>query len=50
MGKMKEMYEQQINNNQINNNKMAKKTMQEKLRKQPEPVVETRKEALRRLY
>ncbi len=27
-----------------------KKTMQEKLRKQPEPVVETRKEALRRLY
>jgi hypothetical protein len=47
---VKEMYEQQINNNQINNNKMAKKTMQEKLRKQPEPVVETRKEALRRLY
>ena len=27
-----------------------KKTMQQKLRKQPEPVVETRKEALRRLY
>ena len=36
--------------NQLNNNKMTKKTMQEKLRKQPEPIVETRKEALRRLY
>ena len=50
MGKMKQMYEQQINNNQLNNNKMSKKTMQEKLKKQPEPIVETRKEALRRLY
>ena len=36
--------------NQLNNNKMTKKTMQEKLKKQPEPIVETRKEALRRLY
>ena len=35
--------------NQLNN-KMAKKTMQEKLTKQPEIVVETRTEALRRLY
>ena len=41
--------EQYYNNNQ-NNNKMTKKTMQEKLKKQPEPIVETRKEALRRLY
>jgi len=37
------------NTNQLNN-KMAKKTMQEKLTKQPEIVVETRTEALRRLY
>ena len=29
---------------------MTKKTMQEKLRKQPEPIQETRKEVLRRLY
>lgn len=36
--------------NQLNNKKMTKKTMQEKLKKQPEPIVETRKEALRRLY
>ena len=38
------------NINQLNNKKMSKKTMQEKLKKQPEPIVETRKEALRRLY
>lgn len=55
MGKMKEMHmemreqEQNKNTNQLNN-KMAKKTMQEKLTKQPEVVVETRTEALRRLY
>jgi hypothetical protein len=55
MGKMKEMHmemreqEQNQNTNQLNN-KMAKKTMQEKLTKQPEIVVETRTEALRRLY
>ena len=42
--------QQQQSINQLNNNNMTKKTMQEKLRKQPEPVVETRKEALRRLY
>ena len=41
---------EQYHNNNQNNNKMSKKTMQEKLRKQPEPIVETRKEALRRLY
>jgi len=41
--------EQYHNNNQLNN-KMAKKTMQEKLQKQPEPIVETRREALKRLY
>jgi hypothetical protein len=40
---------QQPSINQLNN-KMTKKTMQEKLKKQPEPIVETRKEALRRLY
>ena len=64
MGKMKEefmkMQEETINAmhdiaqqpsiNQLNNNEMGKKTMQEKLRKQPEPVAETRIEALRRLY
>lgn len=51
MGRMKEEFmKQQELNNQLNNNEMTKKTMQEKLRKQPEPVVETRKEALRRLY
>jgi len=55
MGKMKEMHmemqeqEQNQNTNQLNN-QMAKKTMQEKLTKQPEVVVETRTEALRRLY
>ena len=53
MGKMKEMHmemqEQNQSNNQLNN-QMTKKTMQEKLTKQPEPVQETRKEALRRLY
>ena len=38
------------NINQLNNNKMTKKTMQEKLRKQPEPIQETRKDVLRRLY
>jgi len=37
------------NTNQLNN-KMTKKTMQEKLQKQPEIVVETRSEALNRLY
>ena len=41
---------EQYHNNNQNNNKMTKKTMQEKLKKQPEPIVETRKEALRRLY
>jgi len=35
--------------NQLNN-KMSKKTMQEKLQKQPEPIQETRKEVLTRLY
>ena len=54
MGKMKEQFmkereEQNQNTNQLNN-QMAKKTMQEKLTKQPEIVVETRTEALRRLY
>lgn len=39
----------QPSTNQLNN-KMTKKTMQEKLQKQPEIVVETRTEALRRLY
>ena len=38
------------NTNQLNNNEMTKKTMQEKLTKQPEVVVETRSEALNRLY
>jgi len=37
------------NTNQLNN-KMTKKTMQEKLTKQPEVVVETRSDALNRLY
>ena len=64
MGRMKEQFmkereetinamhdiAQQPSINQLNNNKMTKKTMQEKLKKQPEPIVETRKEALRRLY
>ena len=64
MGKMKEQFMQQqeatINamhniaqnpyNNQLNNNEMAKKTMQEKLKKQPEPIQETRREVLTRLY
>ena len=64
MGRMKEQFmqerEETINamhdiaqnpsTNQLNNNKMTKKTMQEKLTKQPEVVVETRTEALRRLY
>jgi hypothetical protein len=63
MGKMKEQFMQdreetinamhdiakQPSTNQLNN-KMTKKTMQEKLQKQPEVVVETRTEALRRLY
>ena len=58
MGKQKEMYmemqqeelaKQEPSNNQLNNNNMSKK-MREKLMKKPEPVVETRKEALRRLY
>lgn len=56
MGRMKEeymrdMYNQQEElNNQLNNNQMTKKTMQEKLRKKPEPIQETRKEVLLRLY
>ena len=64
MGRMKEQFmqerEETINamhdiaqnpsTNQLNNNQMTKKTMQEKLTKQPEIVVETRTEALRRLY
>jgi len=37
------------NINQLNNNNMSKK-MREKLMKQPEPVQETRQEALKRLY
>ena len=39
----------QPSTNQLNN-KMTKKTMQEKLQKQPEPIQETRKEVLTRLY
>ena len=64
MGKMKEQFmqerEETINamhdiaqnpsTNQLNNNKMTKKTMQEKLTKQPEPIQETRREVLTRLY
>ena len=64
MGKMKEQFmkereetinamhdiAQQPSINQLNNNKMTKKTMQEKLKKQTETIVETRKEALRRMY
>ena len=59
MGRMKEEFMQmklqeqeqlEPSINQLNNKKMSKKTMQEKLKKQPEPIVETRKEALRRLY
>tara|TARA_R110002012_G_scaffold294326_2_gene490418 strand:- start:441 stop:1016 length:576 start_codon:yes stop_codon:yes gene_type:complete len=63
MGKMKEQFmkereetinamhdiAQQPNINQLNNNNMTKK-MREKLMKQPEPVQETRKEVLTRLY
>jgi hypothetical protein len=50
MGKMKQLFEEQQENiNQLNNKQMSKK-MREKLMKKPEPVVETRKEALRRLY
>jgi len=41
---------QQPSINQLNNKKMTKKTMQEKLKKQPEAVQETRKEVLTRLY
>jgi len=48
--KMQEQEQLEPSINQLNNNKMSKKTMQEKLKKQPEPIVETRKEALRRLY
>jgi hypothetical protein len=40
---------QQPSINQLNN-QMAKKTMQEKLQKQPEPIQETRREVLTRLY
>tara|TARA_R110001583_G_scaffold140710_2_gene292872 strand:+ start:494 stop:1180 length:687 start_codon:yes stop_codon:yes gene_type:complete len=40
----------QPSTNQLNNNEMTKKTMQEKLQKQPEPIQETRKEVLTRLY
>ena len=47
--KMQEQEQLEPSINQLNNNKMTKKTMQEKLKKQPEPIVETRKEALRRL-
>ena len=47
---MHEIAEGYNNNNNQLNNQMAKKTMQEKLTKQPEIVVETRTEALRRLY
>ena len=64
MGRMKEQFmqerEETINamhdiaqnpsTNQLNNNKMTKKTMQEKLTKQPEPIQETRREVLTRLY
>jgi len=64
MGKMKEQFmqerEETINamhdiaqnpsTNQLNNNEMTKKTMQEKLQKQPEPIQETRREVLTRLY
>jgi hypothetical protein len=63
MGKMKEQFmkereetinamhdiAQQPSINQLNNNNMTKK-MREKLMKQPEPVQETRKEVLTRLY
>ena len=54
MGKMKEQFmqereEQNQNTNQLNN-QMTKKTMQEKLTKQPEPIQETRREVLTRLY
>ena len=38
--------EQNQNTNQLNN-KMAKKTMQEKLTKQPEVVVETRSQGIK---
>jgi hypothetical protein len=48
--KQEELAQQEPSINQLNNKKMSKKTMQEKLKKQPEPIVETRKEALRRLY
>jgi len=48
--KEQEIAQLETNTNQLNNNKMTKKTMQEKLAKQPELVVETRTEALRRLY
>ena len=47
---MHEIAEGYNNNTNQLNNQMAKKTMQEKLTKQPEIVVETRTEALRRLY
>jgi hypothetical protein len=40
----------QPSTNQLNNNEMTKKTMQEKLQKQPEPIQETRREVLTRLY
>ena len=48
--KQEELAQQEPSINQLNNNKMTKKTMQEKLKKQPEPIVETRREALKRLY
>ena len=48
--KMQEQEQLEPSINQLNNNKMTKKTMQEKLTKQPEPIQETRKEVLRRLY
>ena len=48
--KEQEMAQLETNTNQLNNNKMTKQTMQEKLQKQPEVVVETRSDALNRLY
>jgi len=47
--KEQELAQQETSTNQLNN-KMEKKTMQEKLKKQPQVVKETREEALRRLF
>lgn len=49
LGEMSAYDEPKQSTNQLNN-KMTKKTMQEKLQKQPEPIQETRKEVLVRLY